>query len=316
MSKYTEYVRSQSASEQLKADIYANITAQALKKRTLSTPFKAILSVSAVAALALAIVLPVIFNGNSQMSLRKNYSKVFANIAEVVIKSGKGSGRVTSNLSVKNNIGYAAKSITNERNIVPLKYDIPEDNSTLYGVAANVYFYSQLYLSENFVITDTPVKFTINNIDSYYYVNEQEQESTINYDVVLQASMDRKKGIVTSQMILREEQLWQSGTPMQTYEYLNLYVEYDFDKNKVISYTAGWRSVYEGYVSYGCYRYFDNILTELDVSISDSDYQIFTAGIDSLQAEFEAQGEQIMELNADFKEEYLRSELYLKEMLA
>lgn len=62
MSKYTEYVRSQSASEQLKADIYANITAQALKKRTLSTPFKAILSASAAVALAFAIVLPITLN--------------------------------------------------------------------------------------------------------------------------------------------------------------------------------------------------------------------------------------------------------------
>lgn len=305
MSKYTEYVSSQAANQQFKADLYAKTSAQPLRNRRLSTPLKAVLSVSAAAVIALAVVLPVTLYGNSQTALRKSYSKVFANIAETVIKSGKGSA--ATNMLAKKSIGNAGK-------IIPIKYVEPQDNSTLYGVAANVYFYSQLYLSEKFIISDEPVHFAISGVESNYYVNDQSQESVINYDIVLQSSMDRKNGIVTSQMILREEQTWQSGPSVQNYDYLNLYVEYDFDRNKVISYTAAWRSTYDKNVSYGCYRYYDNKLTELDVSISDGDYKIFAAGMDDLQEKFE--GQEAIPLDADFKEEYLRSELYLKEMLA
>lgn len=59
MSKYTEYVSSQSASEQLKADIYSKITRIQPRSRTSNTLLKTVLSISAAAVLALAIVLPI-----------------------------------------------------------------------------------------------------------------------------------------------------------------------------------------------------------------------------------------------------------------
>lgn len=316
MSKYTEYVSSQAASEQFKADLYAKIATQSSRKRRVSAPLKAVLSVSAAAVLTLAVVLPVTLNSNPQMALRRSYSKVFATIADAMFESGKVKAASPLKFGEVSHITLNKCMQNDSRFVSPAKFTEPKDNYVLYAAAAHIQFLSELYLNKNYVITDSPVSFVTKDIRSYYYVDGQPFECTLNYTNVQQALVDRENGIVTNQLVCTEEQIWQSGPPFSTTSYINFYAEYDFDANEVISFSIGIRHIDDKEnIDYDYYLYSDNHLTALDVSVKDGDYQIFTAGMDNLQASFEAQGEQIIYINYDFREEFVRNQQYVDDIL-
>lgn len=175
--------------------------------------------------------------------------------------------------------------------VAPLAYREAEDYGNVNGTGAFVYFVGEVLKNDKFQVYDAPSRFTCSYEEDFY-------------DLKMLVSYHPSEGRVGGE-------IWGKNTRSVNPDrvecfYLAVDVNYDFEKDKIVSFELGMVDWSEGTErGYLANKYQSGVLYELDTYEKDSEYDMCAQSLDALEKAFSAKTAK--DLKADFSEEYARS---------
>ncbi len=206
------------------------------------------------------------FFASEDSALREKYSAIYADVSEEMLKIGSGAGITATGM----------KESTTSTHVL--------------STSAFVYFISEVYKNNQFIITDKPVSFTCSC--------EGDPEE---YSLSMYAGIDEESGKIQSEIFVSSTEM---GQPNPS-GYIYIEVGYDFSGETIRNfdlYMCDWltgenvmRSVYDG-----------EILYKLE-SVEDEAYMEAREKVLAEMEEFSVTLQSAVDLNCDFSAEYTAS---------
>lgn len=207
--------------------------------------------------------------GGKEGSLtKKQCAKVFGEVASVLLEG-------------------ASKPVNT---VASLAYHEAEDYGNVNGTGAFVYFVGEVLKNDKFQVYDAPSRFTCSYEEDFYDLN-------------MLVSYRPSAGSVGGEIRGKNTRSNSDGTD---YFYLTIDVNYDFEKDKIVSFELGMVNWLEGAErEYLANKYQGGVLYELDTYKKDAEYEAFAQNLNALEKAFSARTAK--DLKADFSAEYARS---------
>ena len=208
--------------------------------------------------------------GGKEGSLtKKQCAKVFGEVASVLLE------------------GEPSKPVNT---VAPLAYHEAEDYGNVNGTGAFVYVVGEVLKNDKFQVYDAPSRFTCSYEEDFYDLN-------------MLVSYQPSAGSVGGEIRGKNTRSDSDGVD---YFYLTIDVNYDFEKDKIVSFELGMVNWLEDAGrEYLANKYQGGVLYELDTYEKDAEYDACAQSLDALEKAFSAKTAK--DLKADFSEEYARS---------
>lgn len=226
----------------------------------------------ATAILATALVIPACTPSNEGAgNLREKYSELYADISEEMLEAATPTA-------------------------VPTALKPAESYGHVYSTGAFVYFVSELYKNEAFIVTENPVKFTC----SYELMGD-------NYEVVFRSYVNEEENKVRGDFFVTD---YTANGTWTNYIYID--VDYNFTTESIVAFTL-YVDDWEENAMNACSVYENGILYDLETEVNDEAFAEHNTNMLAKKNNFKTAMSNTVNLNHDFTDEYTRSMDFVKD---
>ena len=231
---------------------------------------------------------------SNEVQIRQTYQEIYGKMSDLLMDTAISSMTPVSKLSIRkcNNTVLYATFLVAEDEI----YTEAVTNSTWFiGATTYVYLAAELYKNDTFIVTDSPVGYTIT----------PESAGTVAHtDVIMMSNMNVETGEVLLQLEFETTE-YREGVPYSDKNYIYIDANYDFTKKEVETLLIHiWSISYSNLVlsakySNETFKHMNNVYT-----------QEVTETVTALRTTYENQFEKKIQLG-DYTAEYERANDYM-----
>ena len=231
---------------------------------------------------------------SNEVQIRQTYQEIYGKMSDLLMDTAISSMTPVSKLSIRkcNNTVLYATVLVAEDEI----YTEAVTNSTWFiGATTYVYLAAELYKNDTFIVTDSPVGYTIT----------PESAGTVAHtDVIMMSNMNVETGEVLLQLEFETTE-YREGVPYSDKNYIYIDANYDFTKKEVETLLIHiWSISYSNLVLSAKYS------NETFKHMNDVYTQEVTETVTALRTTYENQFEKKIQLG-DYTAEYERANDYM-----
>lgn len=231
---------------------------------------------------------------SNEVQIRQTYQEIYGKMSDLLMDTAISSMTPVSKLSIRkcNNTVLYATFLAAEDEI----YTEAVTNSTWFiGATTYVYLAAELYKNDTFIVTDSPVGYTIT----------PESAGTVAHtDVIMMSNMNVETGEVLLQLEFETTE-YREGVPYSDKNYIYIDANYDFTKKEVETLLIHiWSISYSNLVLSAKYS------NETFKHMNDVYTQEVTETVTALRTTYENQFEKKIQLG-DYTAEYERANDYM-----
>lgn len=231
---------------------------------------------------------------SNEVQIRQTYQEIYGKMSDLLMDTAISSMTPVSKLSIRkcNNTVLYATFLVAEDEI----YTEAVTNSTWFiGATTYVYLAAELYKNDTFIVTDSPVGYTIT----------PESAGTVAHtDVIMMSNMNVETGEVLLQLEFETTE-YREGVPYSDKNYIYIDANYDFTKKEVETLLIHiWSISYSNLVLSAKYS------NETFKHMNDVYTQEVTETVTALRTTYENQFEKKIQLG-DYTAEYERANDYM-----
>ena len=231
---------------------------------------------------------------SNEVQMRQTYQEIYGKMSDLLMDTAISSMAPVSKLSIRkcNNTVLYATFLAAEDEI----YTEAVTNSTWFiGATTYVYLAAELYKNDTFIVTDSPVGYTIT----------PESAGTVAHtDVIMMSNMNVETGEVLLQLEFETTE-YREGVPYSDKNYIYIDANYDFTKKEVETLLIHiWSISYSNLILNAKYS------NETFKHMNDVYTQEVTETVTALRTTYENQFEKKIQLG-DYTAEYERANDYM-----
>lgn len=231
---------------------------------------------------------------SNEVQMRQTYQEIYGKMSDLLMDTAISSMAPVSKLSIRkcNNTVLYATFLAAEDEI----YTEAVTNSTWFiGATTYVYLAAELYKNDTFIVTDSPVGYTIT----------PESAGTVAHtDVIMMSNMNVETGEVLLQLEFETTE-YREGVPYSDKNYIYIDANYDFTKKEVETLLIHiWSISYSNLILSAKYS------NETFKHMNDVYTQEVTETVTALRTTYENQFEKKIQLG-DYTAEYERANDYM-----
>ncbi len=231
---------------------------------------------------------------SNEVQIRQTYQEIYGKMSDLLMDTAISSMTPVSKLSIRkcNNTVLYATFLVAEDEI----YTEAVTNSTWFiGATTYVYLAAELYKNDTFIVTDSPVGYTIT----------PESAGTVAHtDVIMMSNMNVETGEVLLQLEFETTE-YREGVPYSDKNYIYIDANYDFTKKEVETLLIHiWSISYSNLILSAKYS------NETFKHMNDVYTQEVTETVTALRTTYENQFEKKIQLG-DYTAEYERANDYM-----
>lgn len=231
---------------------------------------------------------------SNEVQMRQTYQEIYGKMSDLLMDTAISSMTPVSKLSIRkcNNTVLYATFLVAEDEI----YTEAVTNSTWFiGATTYVYLAAELYKNDTFIVTDSPVGYTIT----------PESAGTVAHtDVIMMSNMNVETGEVLLQLEFETTE-YREGVPYSDKNYIYIDANYDFTKKEVETLLIHiWSISYSNLILSAKYS------NETFKHMNDVYTQEVTETVTALRTTYENQFEKKIQLG-DYTAEYERANDYM-----